>query len=68
MVLSWFENLPTDEQPPRHIWWSSELIKEWFELVNAKRNSKTVNKSKSSYQAATDVPMDDNEFAKDLRP
>lgn len=60
-VLSWFENLPDDEQPPRHIWWSDELINEWFRNVKEKRK-KGSKKKGSSYEEADDVPMSQNEL------
>lgn len=66
-VLSWWENLPKDEQPPRHIWWSPTLLNEWFEEIRNKRSS-SGSKKQTSYQRADDAPMSDNEFAKDLRP
>jgi len=59
-VLSWFENLPEDEQPPRHIWWSDELVADWFRNVRANRGKKT-NKT-SFYEQSEDVPMDENEM------
>lgn len=64
-VISWFENLPKDEQPPRHIWWSEKMLEEWFEDVRDKRGS---GRKRSSYEQADDVPMDRNELADGLRP
>jgi hypothetical protein len=59
-VLSWYENLPDDEQPPRHIWWSDELIVEWFRNVKENRDKKSSGKPQTSYDQADDVPMADN--------
>lgn len=69
-VISWFENLPRDEQPPRHIWYSAELVDEWFRDVEHKRSSKygASGKRRSSYEEADDVPMSSNEYAQSLRP
>jgi hypothetical protein len=68
-VLSWYENLPEDEQPPRHIWWSDKLVGEWFDEVNRKRSEKYGGEKKSSYDTADDVPMMSNEYDTDaLRP
>lgn len=67
-VISWHENLPRDEQPPRHIWWSVELLDEWFENVNEKRNDRTGSgRRRSSYDEAEDVPMTENELAAQFR-
>ena len=67
--MSWFENLPEDEQPPRHIWWSDKLIGEWFDEVNRKRKEKFGEKPKSSYDSADDVDMMSNEIDVDaMRP
>ena len=64
-VISWFENLPRNEQPPRHIWWSERLLDEWFTNVEEDRNAKTG--KRSSYSDADDVPMMSNELAEGLR-
>lgn len=59
-VFSWFENLPEDEQPPRAIWWSSELLDDWFEEVKkAREKGRSVG---SSYDRADDAPMVSNEL------
>lgn len=36
-VLSWFENLPEEETPPRWIWWSDKLLDNWFEKIKSDR-------------------------------
>ncbi len=61
-VLSWYENLPDDEHPPRHIWWSDQMLSEWFRNVKAKRNKESGPTPRSSYDEAEDVPMSQNEF------
>jgi hypothetical protein len=67
-VISWHENLPKDEQPPRHIWWSGDLVAEWFADVEEQRNSRYGGKRKrSSYDEAEDVPMMDNDLAASVR-
>ncbi len=63
MVLSWHEKLPKDEVPPRHIWWSGELIDKWFQDVERKRKSKTG--KQSTYESADEVPMMGNQMARD---
>lgn len=65
VVLSWYENLPKDEQPPRWIWWSEKLLDEWFKEVTNNRKS---GKKTNSYQRADDVPMSDNSMTDDFRP
>jgi hypothetical protein len=67
MVISWHENLPRDEQPPREIWWSGELLDEWFRNVEENRSSKSSTRS-SSYKDADDVPMTENVYAEGMRP
>ena len=67
MVLSWYENLPDEEQPPREIWWSEELLDEWFEKVKVERGSGR-KKKRSPYEEADDAPMSENEYATGLRP
>ncbi len=68
MVISWHENLPRDEQPPRAIWWSGELLDEWFRNVEDERSSKSGSKKRSSYDEADDVPMESNVLSEGLRP
>ena len=67
MVISWYENLPKDEQPPRHIWWSGELLDEWFRNVEEGRSSRSAKRS-SSYEDADDAPMSTNVLAEGMRP
>jgi hypothetical protein len=60
VVFSWYENLPKDEQPPRHIWWSGDLLDKWFKDVQEQRDGR--GKKTSSYDRADDVPMSSNEL------
>ena len=60
-VLSWYEHLQKDEVPPRHIWWSGELLDEWFEEVQERRKQ-SPSKRRSAYDAADDSPMMGNEL------
>jgi len=68
-VISWHENLPTDEQPPRHVWFSADLVDKWFRDVEKKRSAKYDNsgKKRSSYDEAEDVPMSRNELTESIR-
>lgn len=63
-VLSWFENLPDKEQPPRAIWWSDKLLSEWFRNVKEDRKNKDSRggSRRSSYEQSQDVPMMENEL------
>lgn len=69
-VISWHENLPKEEQPPRHIWHSGELVDKWFRDVEEKRSEKygSSGKKRSSYDEADNVPMSTNELADSYRP
>lgn len=64
-VLSWFENLPKNEQPPRHIWWSDKLLDEWFESVREERKGSN---KRSRYDQAEDAPMMESSLADEFRP
>lgn len=61
-VISWHQ-LPRDERPPRHIWWSDKLLDQWFTNVYDSRNTKR----RTSYEEAEDVPMTENELAAQFR-
>lgn len=39
-ILSWFENLPSDEQPPTWMWPFSDEISEHFDAVKRDRESR----------------------------
>ena len=68
-VISWHENLPEDEQPPRSIWWSGELLDKWFKGVRERREERYGSKKhRSSYADADDVPMMENELLSEYRP
>lgn len=66
-VISWHENLPEDEQPPRAIWHSDQLLDDWFREVKERRKEKSSGK-RSSYEKADDVPMMSNELASQYKP
>jgi hypothetical protein len=61
MVLSWHENLPKDEVPPRNLWWSGDLLDNWFEDVERRRKKKSSGK-KSTYEAAEESPSMGNQM------
>jgi hypothetical protein len=68
-VISWHENLPVEEQPPRHIWWSGDLVDKWFRNVEKERKNRYGNSGRSSkYDDADDAPMTSNDLAASLRP
>ncbi len=64
MVLSWFENLPKDDVPPRNLWWSGDRLDDWFEDVERRRKRKSSGK-KSTYEAADEVPSMGNQLVDD---
>lgn len=59
-ILSWLENLPSDECPPRNIWHHSKRIEEWFADIKRKRE----NPGKEGHESVPDPGMDENEYAK----
>lgn len=65
-VISWYENLPKKEQPPRAIWWSDSLLDEWFQNVQDSRDTRSGGTT-SAYDKADDAPMTDNELADEFR-
>ena len=62
MILSWHENLPKDEIPPRNLWWSGDLLEIWFEDVEGNRKRKSSGKPRSTYEAADEVPSMGNQL------
>lgn len=40
LILSWQENLPSDEMPPYWMWHLDWEIEEWFTKVQRKRDAK----------------------------
>lgn len=55
--------MPEDEQPPPEIWHDDEAIKEWFEVIEAKRKERHTPAS----ERVETVPMDDNELTRQYR-
>lgn len=39
-ILNWQENLPTDEIPPRWMWFFEDELEQWFDDVDRARKSK----------------------------
>lgn len=66
MVLSWNENLPKDEVPPRNIWWSGKMLDDWFRDVERRRDKKASGKQ-STYDAADEVPSMGNQLAEEAK-
>jgi hypothetical protein len=62
-----FEELDKGEKPPRHIWWDSDAMKQWWRHVEA------IRKAKYSGKGANE-PVDDprgysqNDAVKDILP
>lgn len=61
MVLGWYENLPKEEVPPRNIWWSGELLDDWFQDVEKRRDRKASGRQ-STYEQADDSPSMGNQL------
>jgi hypothetical protein len=63
-ILSWQENLATDEMPPRWMWHLDWEIEGHFERVDAARNAKYAsNASGSDHQIAEGSEWDENAYA-----
>jgi hypothetical protein len=67
-VISWHENLPKEDLPPRQIWYSGEKVDNWFKDVEDKRSQNRPSGKSSSYDDADDVPMSTNELVESYRP
>lgn len=58
-ISSWYENLPKDEVPPKWTWAFDDLVSEWFEAVEKRREKKFKNDDIDSKWEETE--MDQNE-------
>lgn len=56
-ILSWMENLLTDDRPPRWMWHLDEELADWFEMVKANHGHSDDDEPEGS--------MWENELAKD---
>lgn len=63
-ICDWQENLPKDEMPPEWMWPFEEELVAWFESVNEAREAE---RSSSSPNGDTSVPMMQNEMAEGRR-
>jgi hypothetical protein len=60
-VLSWYENLPSDEMPPNWMWCLDWEIERHFERVDAERKAKFGDNSGSAEEE--DGQWEDNVYA-----
>lgn len=37
LVLGWYENLPSEDVPPEHIWEDAEGLEQWWKRVEERR-------------------------------
>jgi len=66
-VNSWFEHLLPEEQPPEWMWPYESQLTPWFEEVESNRKQKYNGDSGSSSGGDEEVPLMDNELARDRR-
>lgn len=64
VFLSWQENLPREEIPPRKIWLDGEALEAWFERVEKLREDKT--KGTNKPEEGWDGEMVDNAALKQM--
>jgi len=63
-ILSWQENLTSEEMPPRWMWHLDWELETWFDEVKRARDSRFSVSSSDSYSDDDDETMwDDNEYA-----
>jgi hypothetical protein len=63
-ILSWHENLPSDEIPPEWMWSLDHEIEDWFIQVEYLREQKFNGGGEESYDPAV---LDTNEYAARMR-
>lgn len=56
-TLGYFE-LPSEDQPPVHIWGSSDRLDEWFKGVNQRRANPTKSRAMEAIEDAEDEYLD----------
>jgi hypothetical protein len=61
LAFTGFDELPSEERPPRSIWLDAEKLKEWFDAVEKRRKEQFG----GSDRPAIEDPVD-NAAAKDL--
>lgn len=65
MVLSWYENRPAKEIPPRWMWMFDAELEAWFKRVDEERSKGHASGSSGSDSSA--APMVQNELTKGMR-
>jgi len=61
MILSWFENLPKDEQPPKKIWHDDRAIERHFAKIRGKKE-----RSSAGYDEAEEGSLKDAQQGRDV--
>lgn len=68
IVLSWFENLPKEEQPPEYLWEDSEGLEQWWKAVEDKReDGRPTTRGRVDVETDQDSPMAENDYARFLK-
>lgn len=61
-----FDELPSDERPPRDIWMEPKLLNEHFKKVEAARNARFGNKADKMSDEPIDGPSERNALVDEL--
>ena len=61
-VISWYENLPSDEHPPREIWHDNDAVEAHFAKIRSKRERE----SSSGYDEAEEGTLEDARMGRDV--
>ena len=68
-VLSWYENLPSEERPPEYLWADDKGLEMWWQTVEDKRNDGVqTNRGLSDHAHDDQTPtMTENDHARFLK-
>lgn len=63
--MAWWQ-LPKEDQPPEEIWGLDDELSAWWEDVDARREAKYGGADGGGREPMTEVPLEQNEYAKAL--
>lgn len=66
-ILNWYENLPKNEVPPRHLWADPDGLELWWKKIEERRSEGLPARSMESEASSDKDEGTDNDLTRALR-